>query len=98
MTFEEWKTLTQTVDARATRIERMISDRAKAAFDAAFGGSEAYSCFHYVGNWQGQSWLTPEQNRVCRLVQYLGEKRWEAHGIAERISARAWKKHRLLLR
>lgn len=73
---------------RADRVARLIRERAKREWDRVFGGSTAFECFHLAHNWGGQSWLTPEQRRVCRLMRHLQEKSFEPGRLVDEWSRR----------
>jgi hypothetical protein len=66
----------------------MVADRAKLAFDKAFGGSTHYECFHLAHNWEDGEWLTPEQRAACRYIRYLSGKQWEASRIVRQWYSR----------
>ena len=98
ITYDKWKTEAARLDERARNYERMVSERARAEFNAAFGYGQGtgraltFECFLYAHNWQGQNWLTPAQNRVCRLVNWLSLERWNAHRVVDRIQRNLWKR------
>lgn len=90
MTVTEWSARHRDMEARAQRIRRMICDRAKIAFDAAFGGSSHYECFHLAHNWSLGANLTPDQKRACRYVLWLERKSWQPSNIVKRWGDRTW--------
>ncbi len=93
MTIQDWQHRAVSVRDQAERTSLMIRHRARVAFDQAFGyQTAAFLCFHYSHNWQGQTWLTPDQARAVRYVLHLEQKAWQPGRIADRIVRRKWAK------
>lgn len=93
ITIEQWKQIHRKVKDAAERTSAMIRGRALEAGRVLVGGSKPDgSIFLYAHNWHGQSWMTPEQNRAARLINFLESKSWEPGTIADRISDRAYRR------
>jgi len=89
MTFSEWQKFSQNINARAEKVSQSIRARAIAISKAKLGPDDGF-CFLAAHNWQGQSWMTAEQNHAAREILYLERMSWEPSRIADRIISRAW--------
>jgi len=90
MTFTQYQEYSRNIRNRANRVALQIRARAIAISAAKLGPTDG-TCFLMAHNWQGQSWMTPEQNQAAREILYLERKSWEPGNIADRIISRGFK-------
>ena len=89
--YKAWQDFANIVHARAHRVSMMISDRAIQISKQHLGPNDGM-CFLCAHNWQGQSWMTPEQNKAARLILHLERESFRPGDMADRIIMRAWNK------
>lgn len=93
MTFAEYQKYSQNLHQRSHRLAQTILDRAREIGEKELGCGRDMA-FLAAHNWQGQSWMTPAQNRAAREILYLERRSWEPSRLKDKIIANAWKRLR----
>jgi hypothetical protein len=91
ITFEQYRKLAQRLRERAYALAKVYTERARDISEKRLGAGRDYAflCAH---NWQGQSWMTPDQNQAAREILWLQSQSFKPSDITDRIIARAWKR------
>jgi hypothetical protein len=77
------------IGQRANRLNTMIRDRARTLGDTVLGCGRpmTFACAH---NWQGQEWMTPEQNAAAAEILRLERRCWKVNAIESAMINRVW--------
>jgi hypothetical protein len=94
LTFAQWQAISQTVNARADRIRRMIDAEIRRTGRAAGLGDQmpVHLAHNAMCSFEaGKPWMELNYSLVRRVL-WLSQRQWEPGRLAESIIGRAWKR------
>lgn len=91
MTHSEYQEFSRQLQERGKRLSQMFTDRAREIGEKELGAGRDMA-FLAAHNWQGQQWMTPQQNRAARTILWLQSQSWKPGDMVNRILNRAWRR------